>query len=371
LLSDPFFGTLVMHLEMVEDSSEETMYTDSVVIGYNPEYVETLTLEETSAILCHEVMHIVMKHFARKEGRDHEKWNVACDYAINYLISEKTTHSLPTNVLLDYKYANMEAEKIYRLLPKSLSKKTKKEGMRGEVRQYKPQKGKGSNGESDGDKKGSSGNAYSNSVQDQSIRWGQRIAQAVVTAKRCGKGSMGMVLEMEDRLTPKLPWNVILASFLTEKCKDDFTWSAPNRRYLHMGIYLPSLQIPTLGKIMVMVDTSGSINRDELNQFASELGAILFSYPGTKLSVMYIDYNLTNVEEVDINDIKFHPKGGGGTDFRPGFKYIEKEGIVPSCILYFTDGECSSFSDDPGIPTIWIVSGKSNFKPPFGMVVTI
>ncbi|MBT5421266.1 MAG: hypothetical protein HOK80_10285, partial [Candidatus Cloacimonetes bacterium] len=48
------------------------------------------------------------------------------------------------------------------------------------------------------------------------------------------------------------------------------------------------------------------------------------------------------------------------------FEYIEKETIQPSCVIYFTDGWCSSFPKEPDYPTLWVSTDRANFKPPFG-----
>ena len=36
-------------------------------------------------------------------------------------------------------------------------------------------------------------------------------------------------------------------------------------------------------------------------------------------------------------------KGRGGTDFRPGFTWLDQQGIQPRVCLYFTDMECSDY----------------------------
>ena len=66
-------------------------------------------------------------------------------------------------------------------------------------------------------------------------------------------------------------------------------------------------------------------------------------------------------------------RGGGGTDFRPGFEYMEKHGIETDLIIYFTDGYCNSFPDnEPDAIVIWaIYNGVKDFKPPFGDVLHI
>jgi len=41
--------------------------------------------------------------------------------------------------------------------------------------------------------------------------------------------------------------------------------------------------------------------------------------------VIYVDSKVAGVEDIDIYDFQLHAKGGGGTDFRPGFEYIEEK----------------------------------------------
>ncbi|NQV18265.1 MAG: hypothetical protein HQ534_06970 [Armatimonadetes bacterium] len=97
--------------------------------------------------------------------------------------------------------------------------------------------------------------------------------------------------------------------------------------------------------------------------------AILSIYPGTEIKVIYVDSKVANVETIDIFDFKLHAKCGGGTDFKPGFEYIEQEDIMPSCVIYFTDGYCDSFPEEPDFQTLWILTDKANFTPPFGEVI--
>jgi len=92
----------------------------------------------------------------------------------------------------------------------------------------------------------------------------------------------------------------------------------------------------------------------------------------TKMYIFYIDSAFQHEEEFTSKEpIKLHPKGGGGTDFKPGFEHIKKNFYDASCILYITDGYSSSFPDQaPDIPVLWILNCENpDFKPPFGEVV--
>ena len=51
-------------------------------------------------------------------------------------------------------------------------------------------------------------------------------------------------------------------------------------------------------------------------------------------------------------------KGRGGTDYRPGFAWLDEQGIEPGVCLYFTDMECSDFPQaEAPFPTIWVDYG--------------
>ena len=54
-------------------------------------------------------------------------------------------------------------------------------------------------------------------------------------------------------------------------------------------------------------------------------------------------------------------KGRGGTDFRPGFEWLDEQGIQPTVCLYFTDMECCSYPEtEPSFSTIWVNWGPGS-----------
>ena len=71
---------------------------------------------------------------------------------------------------------------------------------------------------------------------------------------------------------------------------------------------------------------------------------------------MAVWHKLADVAEYASDDLpdELEAKGGGGTDFRPGFAWLEAEDIQPVCCLYFTDMQCSSYPEvEPGFPVIF------------------
>ena len=48
---------------------------------------------------------------------------------------------------------------------------------------------------------------------------------------------------------------------------------------------------------------------------------------------------------------------------------IMKEDIMPSCVIYFTNGYRDSFPELPDFQTLWILTDKVNLIPQFGVVI--
>lgn len=115
LLDHPFFGTLLFRLGAKSSRMVETMATDGISLFYNPEFVETLNAAELAGVLAHEVMHPALQHHTRRGDRNHARWNMACDYAINPMLLDAGL-MLPKDVLIDDRFRGMSAERIYNLI---------------------------------------------------------------------------------------------------------------------------------------------------------------------------------------------------------------------------------------------------------------
>ena len=125
-----------------------------------------------------------------------------------------------------------------------------------------------------------------------------------------------------------------------------------------------------MGDIVIAVDTSGSIGNKELEQFAGETNAIASEAQPESIRVIYCDAALQGVEEFGPSDpIQLSPRGGGGTDFVPPFRWVEENGIEPKCLVYLTDLCCDSFPEAPDYPVLWVT--ESGRAAPFGETVRI
>ncbi len=119
-----FYGTLLMYLRPVElpESQCPTMATDGVHLFYSVAFVDSIPDDELEGVLVHEVAHCANCHHTRRNGRDPDLWNQACDYAINPPILA-AGFRLPSWVLNASRFNGLNAEQIYRQLKQDDSQK--------------------------------------------------------------------------------------------------------------------------------------------------------------------------------------------------------------------------------------------------------
>jgi hypothetical protein len=83
-----FFAELVYNLRIIYTRQVPTAAVDGTNMFINPDFFAPLTEPQIVFIVCHEVMHCALLHFARIKGRDPFRWNIAGDYEINLLLAD-------------------------------------------------------------------------------------------------------------------------------------------------------------------------------------------------------------------------------------------------------------------------------------------
>jgi len=121
------------------------------------------------------------------------------------------------------------------------------------------------------------------------------------------------------------------------------------------------------------VDTSGSIRAPEIEEFLSEISA-LKGQMRARVTLIPCDSCLAPgapwvVEPWEDFDIPESLSGGGGTDFRPVFEWIESNQANPELLVYFTDARGLFPKREPNYPVIWLVKGKE--KVPWGQRIQL
>ena len=115
----------------------------------------------------------------------------------------------------------------------------------------------------------------------------------------------------------------------------------------------------------IAVDCSGSIQARQLGLFEAEIRSILDGQQPRLVHVLYFDTQVHRHDTYQAGQpISLTPVGGGGTDFRPCFRWLEDKGIFPQTMVFLTDlwGEFPQTA--PEYPVIWASAGTSRGPPP-------
>ena len=394
ILDKPFLGALVLRLPMVEGDPSwcETTYSDGKTFYYNSDYIDALDADQTQFALSHEALHCALSHFYRRGHRVKHRWELACDFAVNPLLINDGLKPTPDAMYLR-EYEGMTAEEIYPCLDdedddseRDLERNSddsdtqdddnqdhRDMGDSGSDEDRQQRDAKDGSGDETEEPDGSEGRGApkpkplsQQQQEDLSTQWQQRLASAAQTAMQNGKLEGEMARMVDFLLQPKLPWRMLLARFMTMTARDDYSYSRPSSRRGDPAVY-PSLRSNETN-VVVVVDTSGSISADEIEEFISEIDAIK-SQVRARITLLTCDSELNYgcpwyFEPWDEFARDIEIRGGGGTNFRPAFEWVAEQDRKPDLLVYFTDAEGIFPKTEPMYPVLWLVKGKETV--PFG-----
>ncbi len=191
--------------------------------------------------------------------------------------------------------------------------------------------------------------------------WDEAMHQAVRLAKAEGSRPGRIEETLRNAHRSRLDWRTLLRQYLVSAARSDYRWSVPNRRFLDAGLYLPSMHCEGIDTLAVLIDTSGSLESGTLATFWSEVRAVAEELRPHTLVVVQVDTRVQDTAVYHAGDLpeELVARGRGGTDFRPGFAWLAREGITPECCLYLTDMECDRYPETPPpYPVLWCSWGR-------------
>ena len=427
VMDHPFFAMLALRLRFKKDNSCRDLWTDGRSLGFNPVYAATLPEKKLVGALAHEVLHLAFGHHVRRKGRDETLWNRACDYAINLVLLE-TGFSLPDGFAHDPSFAGLAVDDIYLRLAQlrddtdglgggaqdapgavagASGRQDRADGLeteagnreagasrdhsdddaRTERREARSGKAAPQRRDRSGKSKNDVAAEFTGEVRDHPGLDGAAdsaaqkaaeqeadiaLSQAMQRALNMGSLPAGLTRLIKRTLVPALDWRELLRRFLEDCADSDYSWTTPNRRYLHQDIYLPSRREPRIPHMALAVDCSGSVDEHALALFCAELSALLRDWD-TTLSVLFHDTKVQSLATFGRSDLPLtlNPVGGGGTDYRPVCARIDEEQLRPACLIWFTDMQCNRFPEEPPYPVLWISTLPCDAPPPFGEVICL
>lgn len=371
ILDKPFLGALVLRLPLKAAEWCRTTATDARAFYYNPRWIESLNGSQVQFALAHEALHCALGHFARRGHRIQRKWDMACDFAVNPILVDEGLTPPAEALVLDV-YRGMAAEEIYPCIDDSNDDSEMMddhlwdgdEGGQGEDQQKDEQK-VGSGGTARENDKGQPPPLTAQEKEQLQQQWQRHLAAAAQRAREAGKLSGILARLTEAALAAQVSWRALLAQYLSQAARDDYTWQRPSRR--EGDVIWPSLRSHS-GDIHVAIDVSGSVTEKDLAEFLGELNALKGTTP-VRITLFACDSDLAQgapwtFEPWDELRLPQQFGGGGGTSFAPVFDWIARHGQQPDTLLYFTDADGEFPKEAPNYPVLWLVKGKA--PVPFG-----
>jgi len=371
IISNPFFGNLILHLNFaVADCG--TAATDMKRVYFDPAFMRRLSDEELDFVLKHEIMHCALSHCVRGKGKNRLLFNIATDIVANsnilnsmgktdFLVdNEKVMHLCPDGKE-GYLYS---AEEVYEQLLNK--KKNKDKGV------YTIS--------ADGENEDQSGpdnhDIWQTIEQDSSLidEWKKRVVESgrnMGTDNDLPPGIRALIEDYENE--GKVDWKTVLHDFIRKVFdKNDYTFQPPDRRFQFNDIFLPSFNEiygEKVDNIWFVVDTSGSISTETLSLIISEIKSAISQFDSLLGKLSFFDSNVSDPKEFDSIDTlnSITPVGGGGTSFINIFRYLNEKmsDNLPEAIIILTDGYAEYPSDKMAldIPVMWILVDNEEDAP--------
>ena len=343
-----------------------TACTNGLDCKYGSKFIKDMSDSDLRGLIMHENLHktfqhmFLWQHLYKEDGRTA---NMACDYVINLIIDDIRIRShgyvtLPKGGLLDRRFEGMDSQTVYNML--------REEGNDGGSG--------GGEGEGFDDHDWESGDAMS---QEEIEQIGKDINQAIRQGQlMAGKLGGNQSRELGALMEPKVDWREQLRDFVSSTAvgKDISTWQRVSRRWLQHDMYMPSTITENVGRIVVAIDTSGSIGTAELSKFLSEVQGICINTKPEKVDLLYWDtevaaHEVYTQEQLDKLTSSTKPAGGGGTDVACVSKYLKDNQIRPECVIVLTDGYIYGDWGTWNVPVLWTIVGGNKVVPPMGTTI--
>ena len=376
----PYFTTALLALtprEVPRGTLNTVGVTKRGILLWDADAVDRWTVQETAAVLVHELGHILNDHACRcaRAAMDPRKYNRAGDRAINgplkeagYALPESSGRMpcYPEDVGLA---SGLTAEEYY------AADKTEPEDQA-------PGAGAGRCGSGGGwavDNEPDDPNDPAARSQADLGALRTQTAEAIRAHQAsAGHGKMPAAWARwaDDALAPpKIPWQQRLAVLCRQAVASrvgnaDRTFSKVNRRQGGIG-YGPGKPVlrgthSPVPRVGFAIDTSGSVGHKELVRAASEAKAVLTALGGVSMHFISCDATIHgNAQVRTLQEVLSKIGGGGGTDFRPvQDAFAADKPAPPDIVIFVTDGCGPAYARAPkGSRYIWLLTGPYRQHP--------
>lgn len=390
-LDFPFYGTVGLLVPQVfEDFDVAPAFTDGARIVWSKYWWEQLQPNERLFVHLHEISHICLMHpIIGKEIKDklgdrydHQIAQEASDHAVNILLV-RSGYTPPSTVELsycDWQFEDMTFEEIYAELAKR--KDPPEEPTEPDDDEAPPNGGDSAGGDGQAgptnpdplpkaDQLAVNPGDWTPATSATSKQLETNIEQLLNQAQQTNAGDTpeGLDRQINYLKARNIDWRSLLTLCLFNAGCSEYTWRRPHRALLQEDILVPGTQENERGRILLVVDTSGSMTPDDIAKATDFLEQIRLTFKNIEIEVGSHDIDFYKGptfgpgQPIETNLVL---KGGGGTRFEPTIQYINSQPHYDA-IVWLTDGEnfdhSFRLSFKPEHTYIWLLNNPTlNFS---------
>ncbi len=366
LVDYPYFGTLSSKLELVVNENIEAFKCDGKSLEYNDDYLKGLELSEIEFILANGAMHKTLAHESRKNNRSGWLWQMATDMAINDMLVENGME-LPYGAQYRVRFKGMYAEEIYAELKSDMIREE-------DNLEYEADDSDDVQNDSEQRQNDKPQKPQQTQEELQSEILQEQLAAEEAISLLAGEFKKGEAPKTIERFFDlenfgKIDWREELKVAIDRFHKDDYVLIPPNKKFLYLGIYLPSC-VSNRFNLVIAVDSSGSVDEQLLNEFLSEINFLMSTVGNYQIDLLVCDDKIHSHHTFYSGDsLECTLQGSGATDFKPVFEFIDKELEDIKLLLYFTDLQGKFPHAEPVYDVKWISPKEESV--PFGEIIVL
>lgn len=371
LFNHPFLSVLALSIPTTfEENKTSAFFTNGHKISIDINKLSKYSDDEITYLYAHTLLHIVLKHPSRKGARKLEIWNQACDIVTNLVLETfSDVGTMPLDEMHNKKYKDKSAEEVYEALEKQKKEEEQSSKENSEKKSSAKPKDGGNLDANEYSKDKQDIDEVNNTKTDQGDieKLDGIIIQALTIAQQSISKYAGLNIEIEEIIKPEINLHDILKEYLISSFfEKSLSFSQPNRRYVHKGLYLPcNKKSQELIELYIALDSSSSVTLDEYKEFLgiiSEVCEVFYEY---KIVVLPFDkfVKVEHIIEFDsfneaVKNDFFIPKSDGGTNFDEVLRYLKTTNISPNNLLMvLSDGEFDIY-ESLVCQTLFVLSEK-------------
>lgn len=376
LFNHPFLSVLALSIPTTfEQNTNSAFQTNGAKITIDLEKLEKYSDEHITFLYAHTLLHIVLKHPYRQKTRDMYIWNQACDLVINNILDTfENVGNKPNDEILDLDLKDKCVEEVYEILYKKEEEEQNQNSNSDEEQDSETKVAP----DPDGDK---NAYIYDNSkldleeVPDEKTSQGDQekldgiIIQALTIAKKTSHKYGGLQIEIDTLIRPDINLQDVLKEYLISSLfEKQTTFSRPNKRYIHTGLYLPGTKkSDELIEVYIALDSSSSVSLEEYKKFLGIIQDVCEGFYEYKVTILPFDRFVKNEHIISFdsfNPLKekdlYIPKSDGGTNFDEVLRYLKTTDIrSENLLMVLSDGEFD-ITHHLVSKTLFIISDKKN-----------